>query len=603
MMQTKRISQFLLLVAVCIIAMVHVIAERHARQKEHASGLQKLHIHAMALESMLEKYETLPYILGLHGRLTNALNEPEDRRSIDACNTLLQISQRRAFVAAIFLIDPRGTTICASNWDQPKEKNFVGNNYSFRPYFLEALKGRVGHFYGIGNTTGEPGYFISMPVYDFETHHGAASSTPLGILAVKIDLIEIERTWTKSDEPIVLTDRKGVVFLSNRERWKYRSLAPLSEDDRVNLQATRQYADHQINAIDGLADDHKNGFGSYISQPVGKLGWKLLYFPSEWNVKRYALYVSAATALVIAIMYALLWAAYQRRKRLQERAEARGVIRRATTELEAKIAVRNGELLSANQNLMKKLVELQKTEHMLRSTQNELVQAGKLAMLGQMAAGVTHELSQPLATIRAFADNGQIYLSRNELDRANKNFDYIRRATERMATIVSGLKEFARKTPDTVETMDLGAAVRTVASLMRSDFEERKVDLSLQVPGKVLITGNPTRVDQILINLMRNALDAVETSSNKWVAISVGANESVAVVHVLDSGPGLTEEVLEHMFEPFFTTKPAGKGLGLGLAISSSIAHAMGGTLKAQSTAGMGAKFLLELPLATKNFF
>ncbi|NDP60628.1 MAG: GHKL domain-containing protein, partial [Oxalobacteraceae bacterium] len=268
-------------------------------------------------------------------------------------------------------------------------------------------------------------------------------------------------------------------------------------------------------------------------------------------------------------------------------------------ELDLQITLRTGELLQANRDLGDKYARLEHAEQLLRTTQDELVQAGKLAMLGQMAAGVTHELNQPLAAIRAFADNAVTFLERGQPAQASANLAHISAASARMGVIIGQLKGFARKSHGSVALVELTPSVHASALLLQAEFDRLGVVLQLDIAGPLQITGDAVRLEQVLINLLRNALDAVEEAPQRHVALSVAREGDHALICVRDSGPGIPDDVAAQLFAPFFTTKPSGKGLGLGLAISSSIVQAMRGQLSAHNLPGGGAEFQLRLPLFT----
>jgi two-component system C4-dicarboxylate transport sensor histidine kinase DctB len=218
-------------------------------------------------------------------------------------------------------------------------------------------------------------------------------------------------------------------------------------------------------------------------------------------------------------------------------------------------------------------------------------------MLGQMAAGMTHELNQPLAAIRAFADNARTFLERGQPEQAASNLGHIGDASARMGAIISQLKGFARK-DETIGPVDLGRAVRSSAFLLESESKRRNVAMEIDTGTESLVVaGDTVRIEQVLINLLRNALDAVEGQPEPRVSVVLSREGAEGVARISDSGPGIPQEVAAHLFEPFFTTKPAGKGLGLGLAISSSIVQAMNGRLLARNLDGGGAQFELRLPL------
>ena len=583
-MRAKR--QFLwilaLLLSAGLVAAVYQVAARQGAAEVLARGGQQLQLMAPELESALEKFETLPYVLALQENVAAVLAHPEDASLAARLNQALEAIQQQSKVGAIYLMDRNGNTLAASNWNMPL--TFIGKNFKYRPYFRDALNGNAGRFYGIGSATNEPGYFISQPV-----RRGTAVE---GVIAVKISLDEFERNWAGTDDTIVLADRVGVVFLSNRQAWKYHSLTALDPATRAELAATLQYANSPIPTIPVKLEAH-------AKRPVGQLGWELMLFPAPHRIARMAMLWSLGSALLLLSGALSLWALHQRRRRLEERQAARAALQCAAEELDLKLAERTGQLREANHALEQKYATLKETEHVLRSTQDELVQAGKLAMLGQMAAGVTHELNQPLAAIRAFADNARTFLERGQGEQASANLGHIADASARMGAIIGQLKGFARNSRS-VSTVDLGQSVLASAFLLRSEFE--RLGARLDIPDRaavpaLLVTGDAVRIEQVLINLLRNALDAVEGAPIREVVVTLAREGGAAVVRIADSGTGIAGEVASHLFEPFFTTKPSGKGLGLGLAISSSIVQAMNGALTGRNRPNGGAEFELRLPL------
>ena len=564
----------LLLPAAALIAAAYLLGAHRAASEQLAQGRRQLQLMAPELQSVLERFETLPFVLARQPDLANALSHPHDPDAIARLNQTLQTIQQQARVGALYLMDRNGLTLGASNWDQPL--GFAGKNFSYRPYFQAALQGQAGRFYGIGTSTSEAGYFIAQPV------RGAGGRVD-GVIAVKITLDELERNWRSSEEPILLADRHGVIFLSNRPEWRYHSLAPLPPAALAELASTQQYVGRDVTP---LARDP----GPRVTQQVGRLGWQLMLFPDQSRALRSGAYWALATALLLACGAVSYWAMHQRRRRMEERvASAR--------ELESRIAQRTRQLSDTNRDLAQKYAKLQETEQMLRSTQNELVQAGKLAMLGQMAAGMTHELNQPLAAIRAFADNARTFLERGKPELAASNLGHIGEASARMGAIIAQLKGFARK-DGSVGPVDLARAVRASAFLLESDCRRLGVQLEIEAgEAPLVVAGDSVRIEQVLINLLRNALDAVEAAPQRHVSVALAREGSCGVARIRDSGSGIPADVAAHLFEPFFTTKPAGQGLGLGLAISSSIVQAMNGQLTARSLDGGGAEFTLRLPL------
>jgi two-component system C4-dicarboxylate transport sensor histidine kinase DctB len=581
---------FALLCALGVIAGSYLAGTSRARADLRLQGQRQLQLMAPDLQSLLQKYETLPFVLGFQPDLIDALANPSDTRAITRLNSTLKTIQQQANVGAIYVMDRAGLTLGASNWDLPL--GFVGKNFSYRPYFNAALEGGAGRFYGIGTSTSEAGYFIAQPVRG----NGSAGGPVTGVVAVKISLADFERTWGSSDDAIVLADRSGVIFLSNRPDWIYRSLTALDAATERQLAHTQQYLGKAVTPLSGKPD-------LVVTQAVGQLGWQLMLFPGQSRVLRTGLQWALAAVLLLACAALAGWASHQRRRRLEERLAARAALQKAELELNDKIVERTQQLRTTNEHLESKYAKLQETEYLLRSTQNELVQAGKLAMLGQMATGITHELNQPLAAIRAFADNARIFLERGQGEQVAGNLGHISEASARMGAIIGQLKGFARK-DEALGTVALAASVRASAFLLESEFRRHAVTLDIDVGAgadddPLQVTGDSVRIEQVLINLLRNALDAVEgaeRAERRLVAIRLARDGDQALVSISDSGDGIPAQVAAHLFEPFFTTKPSGKGLGLGLAISSSIVQAMNGQLTAHNRAEGGARFELRLP-------
>ena len=557
--QTGWLLALLLAAGLGLVGAVYLIALRQGGADELARGQRQLQLMAPELESALVKFETLPYVVGFQDEVGQLLAHPGDRARSERLNRVFQAIARQANIGAIYLMDRQGDTLAASNFDLPL--TFLGKNFGFRPYFREALAGRAGRFYGIGSTTSEPGYFISQPVRN--------ADGVVGVIAVKIILDEFEKNWSGSEDTIVLADRAGVVFLSNRRDWKYRSLGAISATAARDIAGTRQYAHLPIMPLAGELAPH-------ASRPIGSLGWQLQLFPSGQRVARNAALWAFGAALLLASCATVGWAIHQRRRRLDER-------RTAAHDLDRKLAERTAQL---------------------RSIQNELVQAGKLAMLGQMAAGVTHELNQPLAAIRAFADNARIYLERGQADKAGENLGHIGDASARMGAIIGQLKGFARRS-DTVATVDLARSMHASAFLLQGEFKRLGIVPAIDVgAAPLLVAGDAVRIEQVFINLLRNAIDAidaVEDAAVRAVTVTMAQDDGMAVVRIADSGAGLAGDTAAHLFEPFYTTKPSGKGLGLGLAISSSIIQAMNGRLTGSNQSAGGAVFEVRIPLQTKG--
>jgi two-component system C4-dicarboxylate transport sensor histidine kinase DctB len=231
--------------------------------------------------------------------------------------------------------------------------------------------------------------------------------------------------------------------------------------------------------------------------------------------------------------------------------------------------------------------------------QDELVQAGKLAVLGQMSAGIAHEINQPLTALRALAKNTSMLLTAGRMADVHENLNAISEVTERMGSITAQLKSFARKSQGQYQAIPLVAAVQYMQRLLEHRFRDEAVRVDVNIPEQLLVRCDLNRLEQVLVNLAGNALDAMRDQPVKVLTISALPAEGSRIrVRVEDSGVGMPDELMARLFEPFFTTKASGEGLGLGLVISSNIVREFGGTLRVhKGLQGLAFEFDLELVL------
>ncbi|WP_449406226.1 sensor histidine kinase [Massilia phosphatilytica] len=243
----------------------------------------------------------------------------------------------------------------------------------------------------------------------------------------------------------------------------------------------------------------------------------------------------------------------------------------------------------------------QQAEQQLRKAQSELVQAGKMAVLGQLSAGITHELNQPLTALRTMSDNARVLIERGRLDDARANLATISQLVERMGLLTGQLRQFARKADAMLSAVAVGEAVTAALFLVERRIAQERVGFRMSThPRDLYALCDSNRLQQVLVNLFSNALDAMEMagSTPRELVVDAGRDGGRVRITVTDSGPGVPEAIRTHLFEPFFTTKPQGKGLGLGLAISEQIVREFGGHLRAESPPGGGARFIIDLPRA-----
>ena len=255
----------------------------------------------------------------------------------------------------------------------------------------------------------------------------------------------------------------------------------------------------------------------------------------------------------------------------------------------------SAELRALNARLQREIAERERMQKNLKVAEQTLEQSSKLAALGEMSAAVSHELNQPLAAMKTYLAGARLLLRRNRSEEALASFGRIDDLIERMGAITRQLKSYARKGAETFSPVNMGDALASSLAMMEPQLRQREVSINTYLPeNPVLVMGDRMRIEQVMINLLRNALDATKSVDDPTVEVILAAGET-ATLTVRDNGGGV--EDLDGLFEPFYTTKQPGDGVGLGLAISSGIVNDHGGRLTARNGQAGGAVFEMQLPI------
>lgn len=592
-----------------LVGLVYFWIERIAIGKLQASGAQRLEVYVSSLENALEKYDFLPKTLELNKDVIRLLQTPQDPALVALVNRYLEQMNAQAKSTTIYITDLKSITRATSNWRQPD--SFIGDDVSFRPYIQDALRGTPGRFYGVGTTNLQPGYYFAHGIYQ--------DGHMLGVATVKVDIEKLEKSWVQGADKVMLADEHGVVFLTSVPAWKYRTLAPLTPAVSAQLARTRQYYAQRLEPIPFLSD-RLLGDGARVlsfrdqATPGGPLktsssvitqstlhsprNWQFIYLsdlsPARWSAQTAAMF----SCVVLGFFLLLFFYLRQRRQALAQKLLSKEALQHAYDNLETMVAERTSELNAMTQNLSQEIAVRSQAEQKLHITQNELFQAGKMAVLGQMSASITHELNQPLTALRTMSDNAVTLLERGRMDDVKKNLATISQIAGRMGAITGQLKVFARKSTTSLTSVSISTAISNALFLVQRRLEVENVRFSQHIPGDdVFALCESNRLEQVLVNLFANALDSMAGAAcpRRDLTVEVLGEAERVLIRVSDSGPGLSDEVRAHLFEPFFTTKPQGVGLGLGLAISEQITRQFGGTLRADNPPAGGARFTVEL--------
>lgn len=554
------------------------LAERYYRNELTEQNRQTLDLYVANLLGTLNRYEVLPRILGDLPALRAVLQQdsPQVR---DNANRLLKRLRNQTGADVIFLMATDGNTLAASNWDE--EDSFVDRNFAFRPYFRQAMEGRLGRFFGLGTTSGKRGYYFGAAVRD--------GDQVLGVLVVKVDLDHTETLWGSTPEQLLVTDNFGVVILTSRPDWRFRATRGLGVDEREQIAFDQPYPtlypqDLTLNIDAWLIQ----------SRELKETGWTVRILAPVSLVERpvrTVVAIGAATLLALLLWLGLLM---QRRRHFLERL---ALDSQARQQLEQRVLERTRDLEALNSRLKVEVLEREQAQQELVRAQDELLQAGKLSALGTMSASISHELNQPLAAIRSYADNARVLLDHERVDEARDNLRLISELTARMASIIAHLRAFARRDQHAPERVALQPALDDALALLAKRRQAMGVELIRDLPDATLwVQAGETRLRQILANLLANALDALgERPQPRRIWLRAELEGDGVLLTLRDNGPGFSAEALQRAREPFFTTKTSTQGLGLGLAICDTLTRALGGELRMSNHAEGGAQLGLFL--------
>lgn len=557
----------------------------------------RLEMYKSTLYSTIEQYYTLPYMLSINNVITQSIDQL-GVISTESLNKHVENLKTQLKTAAIFILNAQGKTIASSNWKEPG--SYVDHDYSYRPYYKQAMMGMNGSFYGIGSTTNTPGFFLSTAIQ----HEGKI----VGVVVVKISLDDIENVWAEGPENIIVSDEHSIIFLSSKSQWRLRTLEPLPSQIKEKLQLTRQYSLSNLLPADYHPCFTFNDFvflkekdsqfcvlPRFYSQQVSipEFNWKMTIIVPLENF--YWTWVISLTITLILYLLVLVIIKYWRM-----RSHAQQLLTQANETLEKQVKARTHALESMNQKLLQEMKERSQAEHIIQQTRSELAESNKFAALGQMATEIAHEQNQPLAAIHALTDNARTMLAKKMYSQTDQNLKYIISVIERMTQLMSELKTFASRHRVPKGSADVIKVMYRAVALLNHSMEKNNLERRIKAPSTSLFVGcDELGLEQIFSNLITNALDAMEDQQNKRLDISIYKEDQKVIITLKDNGSGFSPEVIERIFEAFFTTKR--RGIGLGLAIVSEIVRNSSGTIHASNHPEGGAMMTLSWPEWREN--
>jgi len=559
-----------------------------------------LNLIVQTLHGDLLKFRYLPQMLGENERFKNVFRSEASPANLKFINEELERITAISGALDAYLMDVNGLTIAASN---PK---FIGKNFDYRPYFQAAMQGRLGRYFALGTMSQERGYYFAYPVRD--------NGHIIGAVVIKIQVGHHEKAWQEQNAEVIVVDKSGVIFLSSEPSWNFHTLAPLPENLKSELKFSKRYRNQPLDPLPVTPNNIKFTDGEIIAITTknGTRKTKETYLIEEENMADAELRVlllantkevnarvrtSVATAAIFLISLLLAGIAiYERRRRIADRIAVQD---ESNIQLEKRVLERTNALSNVNSELKNEITERKRAEEEVRKAQVTLIQTAKLAALGQMSAGLSHELNQPLTAIRSYADNARQFLERKRHDTAKENLKGISELTERMARIIRNLRTYAREETIEVRPTSLGSAVDESLVLLDQRIRSEGVTISNTLDQTdIKVMAGDVRLQQVFVNLLSNAIDALEGQPIKTIYISATFENGNVLIDVKDTGPGIDEEQIVNVFDPFYSSKEVGKGMGLGLSITLALVHQFGGAITAQNGSDGGAIFTLRLKRA-----
>ncbi len=513
------------------------------------------------LLSELQRISVVPLLLSREPGLLSALDT----------GNFAQTSQQLIYyvdeigAASLMLLDKDGRVVAAT------DRSRLGANLRQEPYFVEALRSGDTVFTTARTEAGAHVFNYSRKL----TSNGRLA----GVIVVEADLRRFEEDWAGIADAVMVTDSEGTVILSTEPRWRglnaEEALAVTSAPSAIN-RAIRAAVEWSALPYDAFI---RGQAVMRVHSRIPFQGWSMITFTPYASVRERVNGILALEIMGFAIMLAVAFYFASRRARART-----AVFQRESAELRR-----------LNEALQREIAERRKAEHHLNIAEQTLAQSSKLAALGEMSAAVSHELNQPLAAMKTYLAGARLLLQRRRHEEALSSFRRVDELIERMSAITRQLKSYARKGGDAFEPLDLREAFSSALSMMEPQLKRQDVEIIRNLPPEaVMVRADRVRLEQVIINLLRNAMDAVKGVSDPRIEITISAGE-MAVFTVRDNGHGIAD--LDSLFEPFYTTKPPGDGVGLGLAISSGIVNDFGGRLTARNGAEGGAVFEMKLPL------
>ncbi|MEO0343507.1 MAG: ATP-binding protein [Pseudomonadota bacterium] len=530
-------------------------------QQTRSTAEGQIALYSGRINAEIQRANVVPLLLASDTILISALNSGD----FTASSQRLISFQNDLELKDLLLLSPDGRVVAAS------DRRNIGTNFRDQAFFIEAIRSTDTKFTVQTQDRSSDFYFSRVLRSD---------RTTVGVIVVRADLNNLFDQWSANAAEIIVTDTQNQIILSTEASFIGETI-----EDALRVTPGESIFDRAFQATNDFtgsapgADAYVQDIPVYrLDAGIGFRGWTLTYLSAFDAVRERVNAILALQITAIALLSAGIFYYTSRRAR------------RESSELRAE----SSELRLLNDQLSREIAERQRVERSLEVAEQTLAQSSKLAALGEMSAAVSHELNQPLAAMRTYLAGAKLLLERARPDEALSSFGRIDDLIERMGAITKQLKGYARSGTDDFVPIDMRESVSASLAMMTPQLEQMDVEIIKTLPREpVMVLADEVRLEQIIVNLLRNALDAMAGQPERHLDLLLMSGD-MATLTVRDNGEGI--EDFDNLFEPFFTTKEPGAGVGLGLAISSGIAAELGGRLIARNAEPQGAVFEFQLP-------
>lgn len=553
------------ILVICLFAVIVIYVSNQFLTKRFTETISnrsevRLALYVTNLMSELQRNSVVPQLLARDPELIKALEDKD--YSLSTARLLSFVDEIGA--ASLTLLDRDGRAVAAT------DRSHLGQSHRPEPYFVNAQRNNQTVYTTHQNEDGAFSFIYSRKI--------DVSGELRGVIMVEVDVQGMERGWSGVSDAILVTDSEGTIIMSTEPRWR-----GLVEDEALNRQSAPSAIERALRVTQGWAALPADAYvrGEAVLRRdvrVPHQGWRMVSYTTYASVRQQVNGILALEVMGFAILLAFVF----------------WFTSRKTASRLVFFQRESAELRALNRRLQREIAEREKVEKTLQVAEQTIAQSSKLAALGEMSAAVSHELNQPLAAMKTYLAGARLLLQRQRPEEALSSFQRIDDLLERMGAITRQLKSYARKGADAFEPVDTRAAASSALAMMEPQLKTRSVNIIRTLPNEpVMILGDRLRLEQVIINLLRNALDATKSANNPTIEILLAAGDTVSL-QIRDNGEGI--ENLDELFEPFYTTKQPGDGVGLGLAISSGIVNDLGGRLTARNAVDGGAIFEVQLP-------